>query len=235
MLRGLFLAVSMFAFPYAASAEPITVRPTPTTLTPVIEPLSNTTAPESARVTDQYQDKGLRFANTALGTANGVTSWMPTGDGWFRYPGGADPFENQFNFYLGFRGVVTFDFVNPVTGQLDPVHTVRFTVSGVEPTELAAAYETANGGWGGNPTVGELIPGGSALEFAVNGNDISRVSAYQMLKVPYPDVPNAWGVTSITYDRVGVTAETPEPASVALGVVGLAAVGVARLRRLSLR
>jgi hypothetical protein len=232
MRRALFLTVIAVAVSVPASAEPITVRPTPTALTPVIEPLSYTPAPESARVTDQYRDRGLVFAHTALGTANGVTSWMPTGDGWWRYTGApADPFENQFNFYLGYRGVVAFDFVNPTSGAPDPVHTVRFTVSGVGPVELAAAYETANGGWGGNPTVGVLIPDGSALEFTVSGNDISRLSVYQMLKVPYPDVPNAWGVTSITYDRVGVTADTPEPASVAMGAMGLAAVGFTRLRR----
>jgi hypothetical protein len=190
-------------------------------------------------VTNQYQNQGLRFDHTALGITKGITAWMPTGEGWLRYPGGdPDPYANQFNFYLGFRGVVTFDFVD-ANGAFAPVDWAKITVFGVDPVDLAMTFENAAGEWGGDPVSGLNAQSEHAtMEISSNTSSIARVHVYQMLKYPYPDVPPAWGVTEIQYDRsawASAPIATPEPSSILLGAIGLGSALLARRRGIKQR
>ncbi len=174
-----------------------------------------------------YSDLGVVFQNTALAMINGQIVWVPTTT---PVPDGAP--DGTLDFTPGYGGAVKMKFVEPGTN--NPITTDFVQV------ELV-----------GLPPAGPMVGAGGLLAYLdedvsvisldsvllPNGNTLMTLSwpgmygfdIYKQLTLETN--PGPWGIASIEFGSPG-NAETPEPGTLALTVVGLGALAWRqRLRR----
>jgi len=227
-----------------ALGEPVTPSSIASIPTPILAPVHGTDVPDGGFVTDQYVSAGLSFQREAIGVVNGQLAWIPTGDN-YGIPTPSEP--NQVNFYPGFHGVITGNFVTPA-GEQGIVDWVSIEFAGIPESGANVVATKHDNGPFADPSLTipdeystGVGPNGGFLVTIKNAQGIKQFDAYKYLTPFETDFtkPSPWGIASIEFgpvqwvldkfpQEVVSAPSVPEPTTLMLASVGL---GLGLLRR----